>query len=358
MDVDFLIFESKNHISIGKIFMNQIVLNEPGNFVLRDVPAPEKPGAGEVLCRVKRIGICGTDLHAFKGDQPFFNYPRVLGHELGVEVVEVGAGVTTLKAGDKCAVEPYLTCGKCVACRAGKTNCCMELLCLGVHTDGGMGEYLKMPAAKLHKSDKLSLDQLALVETLGIGCHAVDRANVQAGEWVLVIGTGPIGLAAIQFAKAAKANVIAMDVNESRLKFCQEQLGVEYLINAKDSPLEKISELTSKELPTVVFEATGNRDSMHGSFQYISHGGRLVFIGLVQGEITFNDPHFHRREITLMSSRNSTAKDFKRIIGLIEEGTVNTTPWITHRAKFTEMIPQFPTWLDPKSGCIKALLEL
>jgi threonine dehydrogenase-like Zn-dependent dehydrogenase len=288
--------------------MKQVVLEQPGRFVVSETAHPGKPKEGEALVKVRRLGICGTDLHAFRGRQPFFTYPRRLGHELGVEVVEVGPEVSGLKAGDLGAVEPYLTCGQCIACRSGKTNCCVELRCLGVHTDGGMCEFLTLPANKLHASTKLSLEQLALVETLGIGAHGVNRANVQRGEWVLVIGAGPIGLAAIQFAKAAGAEVVVADINRQRMKFCQEHLGVEYVIDATKDVLPQVETICGKELAPAVFDCTGNQESMQKAFQYVSHGGRLVFIGLGQFDITFNDPHFHCRELTVLSSRNSTGK--------------------------------------------------
>src|SRR4051812_45976817 len=175
--------------------MLSIVLDEPGRFRVTEAPKPPAPGAGEALVRVGRVGICGTDLHAYRGRQPFFSYPRILGHELGVEVLAVGAGVTGLEPGDRCAVEPYLDCGACLACRRGRTNCCAGLRVLGVHTDGGLRERITVPARKLHRSGRLSPEQLALVETLAVGCHAVGRAAPRADEACLVIGAGPIGLA-------------------------------------------------------------------------------------------------------------------------------------------------------------------
>ena len=178
--------------------MLQIVLDQPGRFSSRDVAEPT-PGPGEALVRVHRIGVCGTDLHAFAGRQPFFEYPRVLGHELGVEVVAIADGAvgSELVVGDLCAVEPYLNCGTCSACRRGRTNCCRALRVLGVHIDGGMSPLLAVPVEKLHRSRSLTLDPLALVETLGIGGHAVERAAPQPGENLLIIGAGPIGLGAI-----------------------------------------------------------------------------------------------------------------------------------------------------------------
>jgi 2-desacetyl-2-hydroxyethyl bacteriochlorophyllide A dehydrogenase len=338
--------------------MKQVVLEQPGRLVVSETAPPGQPRECEALVKVRRLGICGTDLHAFRGKQPFFTYPRRLGHELGVEVVEVGPNVTGLSAGDLCSVEPYLTCGQCIACRNGKTNCCTDLKCLGVHTDGGMCEFITVPANKLHSSTRLSLEQLALVETLGIGAHGVNRANVQRGEWALVIGAGPIGLAATEFAKAAGAGVVVADVNRRRLKFCQEHLGVKDVIDAAQDVFPQVETICGKELAPAVFDCTGNQGSMQMAFQYVSHGGRLVFIGLGQFDITFNDPHLHRRELTLISSRNSTGRELKTIIEMIEQGRINTDPWVTHRADFDCIVEDFPAYLKPETGCIKAMIEV
>lgn len=340
--------------------MKTLTLEEPGKLTIGETPEPDAAlAAGQALVKIHRIGVCGTDIHAFNGKQPFFSYPRILGHELGVEVLAVADDVTNVAPGDRCAVEPYLNCGKCIACRRGKGNCCTSLQVLGVHTDGGHRERIVVPAAKLHASKKLSLDQLALVETLGIGAHAVDRAQLEAGEIVLVIGTGPIGLAVIQFAHAAGAKVIAMDVNDARLAFCRETLGVAHTVNATvPDVVAELQTLTNGDLPTAVFDATGNPKSMMASFNYPAHGGRLIFVGLFQGDVTFNDPNFHKRELTLMGSRNARSADFPRIIALIESGKVDTTPWITHRAPFDAVPEQFPSWVKPETGVLKAIIEL
>ncbi|HEY8903560.1 MAG TPA: zinc-binding alcohol dehydrogenase family protein [Chthoniobacterales bacterium] len=340
--------------------MKTLILEEPGKLTLGTTAEPDTAlQAGEALVKVHRIGVCGTDIHAYNGKQPFFSYPRILGHELGVEVLAVAADVTNVAPGDRCAVEPYLNCGKCIACRRGKGNCCTSLKVLGVHTDGGHRERIVVPAAKLHPSKKLTLEQLALVETLGIGAHAVDRAQIEAGETALVIGTGPIGLAVIQFAQAAGARVIAMDVNDARLAFCRDTLGVAHAVNATaPDVVAELETLTNGDLPTAVFDATGNPRSMMASFNYPAHGGRLVFVGLFQGDVTFNDPNFHKRELTLMGSRNARSADFPRIIELIETGKVDTTPWITHRASFDAVPAEFPKWVNPETGVLKAIIEL
>ncbi len=339
--------------------MQAIRLEEPGRLADFQPAAAAAPASGEALVRVHRIGVCGTDIHAFNGKQPFFSYPRILGHELGVEVLALGSDVTNVKPGDRCAVEPYINCQKCIACRRGKPNCCTDIRVLGVHTDGGMREQFVLPARKLHPSAKLPLDQLALVETLAIGAHAVERGAVEAGEFVLVIGAGPIGLATMQFAVEKGAQVIVLDINEERLEFCQQQLGVAHAINgAKETPLAALKRITSDDLPTAVFDATGSPRSMAGAFEYPANGGRMVFVGLFQGDVTFNDPNFHKREMTLMGSRNALPADFTRIISLLEAGRIDTSPWITHRASFADVAAEFPAWTKPETGVIKAMIEL
>jgi len=338
--------------------MHAIRLEAPGRLQPAELPSPPAPGPGEARVRVRRIGICGTDLHAFGGRQPFFTYPRVLGHELGVEVLAVGPDAAPLRVGDRCAVEPYLNCGACIACRRGKPNCCAALQVLGVHVDGGMTEELVLPARKLHPSARLTLEQLALVETLGIGCHAVGRAGIEAGESVLVIGAGPIGLAVMQFAAEAGGRVIALDVNPARLEFCRRQLGVTAAVDAgAGDPAATLRELAGGDLPTAVFDATGNPASMQASFAHAAPGGRLIFVGLFPGAVSFDDPQFHRRELTLLASRNALPADFRRIIALVEAGRIDTTPWITHRAALADLPGAFPAWTRPETGVIKAMVE-
>jgi len=339
--------------------MNTLKLLEPGNLVFEAAEEPGIPGVGEALVQVHRIGICGTDIHAFAGKQPFFSYPRILGHELGVEVLEIGPEVTNVKPGDSCAVEPYVNCGHCIACRRGRGNCCSAICVLGVHADGGMRERFILPARKLHPSSRLPYEKLALVEPLAIGAHAIDRAAVEPGETVLVIGAGPIGLSAIQFAQISGARVIVLDVNDARLLFCREQLGVDATINGlTENPVDTLQALTGGDFPTAVFDATGNPRSMMESFQYTAHSARLVFIGLFQGDVTFNDPNFHKRELTLMGSRNAQPEDFTRIIAAMEDGRLDTSPWITHRAPLLSVPSVFASWTKPETGVLKAMISV
>ncbi|MEI7026005.1 zinc-binding alcohol dehydrogenase family protein [Paenibacillus sp. y28] len=337
--------------------MRTIICEEPNRFVLTTTEVPV-PKPGEALLQIRRIGICGTDYHAFKGNQPFFVYPRILGHELAATIVEVGANEQGLQAGDQVAVIPYLECGTCIACRRGKANCCTKMSVIGVHQDGGMREFMTVPVSHLVKADGLTLDQIATVECFSIGAHAVRRSGVEQGEFVLVIGAGPIGLGVMKFAKLAGARVIALDMNEERLAFCKQWGAADYTVNVLNNPVEQISEITGGDFPTVVLDATGNVKSMESALQYAAHGGTLVYVGLVKADITFSDPEFHKRELTLMGSRNASQADFQHVIASIRDGHIDTSAFITHRSSFEDMIAAFDTWLNPASGVIKAVVEL
>jgi 2-desacetyl-2-hydroxyethyl bacteriochlorophyllide A dehydrogenase len=335
--------------------MIEIALEKPGRFITVEGSSP-RPSEGEALVRVHRIGVCGTDLHAFAGRQPFFNYPRILGHELGVEVLDPGSEPLGFKRGDRCSVEPYLNCGRCIACRASRSNCCAELKCLGVHVDGGMRPEIVVPARKLHRSHALSYDQLALVETLGIGAHAVDRADIRRDDFVLVIGAGPIGLSVSQFVQLRGATLVVMDVRASRLDFCRRELGVQHTLVDSPVAVGQLRTIGRGDLPTVVMDATGNAASMARTFDLPAQGGRIVFVGLFQGEVSFDDPNFHRRELTVLASRNALPANFRDIIELIEAGRINTTPWITHRFALADTPQRFPE-IAADPTVIKTIIE-
>src|SRR5579871_842171 len=254
--------------------MKILVCETPFRFEYSEAPAPIRT-EGNTLLKIKRIGICGTDLHAFEGTQPYFNYPRILGHELAAEIVETDA--TGFAKGDVVTIIPYFNFGHCIACRNGKPNCCASLNVCGVHSDGGMQEYFSVPSYSLIHGQGLSLDELALTEPLAIGAHGIRRADAKPGEFALIIGAGPIGIAAMEFAKIAGTRVIAMDINDKRLQFCKDKNIAGYLINpAVDDVLERLKEITNGDMPTLVIDATGNRKAINSALQYLAHGGRYV----------------------------------------------------------------------------------
>jgi len=340
--------------------MKAIELSEPKRFTQIDIDEPGKPAAGQTLVQTHNIGICGTDYSGYLGKMPFFSYPRIPGHELGVEVLEVGEGVTNIKPGDKCSIEPYMNCGKCYACRKGSSNCCESLKVIGVMEDGGMRERFLVRAEKLHPSAELSFEQLALVETLAIGCHATDRGAPEEGEHVLIIGAGPIGLATLEFTRLTGATVTVMDMVESRLQFCKDTYGVAHTVQFKGdgSEMDQINEITGGDRYSVVTDATGNNKSMANAMSYVAHTGDLVFVGITTQEVSFLHPTLHKPEMTIKASRNAVPTDFTRIISLIEDGTINTDPWITHRTTFDDMIGEFEGFTKPETGVIKAIVEV
>lgn len=339
----------------GGVFreMKSLILEQPGVFSWKEVAEPIA-GCGEALVRVRRCGVCGTDIHALAGRQPFFSYPRRLGHELCVEVVSAPIN-SGLNCGDLCAVEAYYFCGECAACRAGKTNCCRNLQVLGVHIDGGHQSLMTVPVGKLHHAANLDPEQVALVEPLVIGAHGVERAQPIAGEPTVILGMGPIGLAAAIFAKAAGANLACVDTQSDRLDFAgnRMQLGKTFLAG------EKLGEELADhfgQMPSLVIDATGNQASMRRTFHLSEHGGRIVFLGLFIGELCFDDPNFHRRELSIFASRAGLTGTFRRVIESIQNGLVDVLPLVTHRFNFGETVEKLPG-LHLQPGLVKAMIN-
>jgi 2-desacetyl-2-hydroxyethyl bacteriochlorophyllide A dehydrogenase len=322
--------------------MRQLVLIAPGRFEYRSVGPPEA-GPDEALVRIDRIGVCGSDFHAFAGNHPAYVYPRVLGHELSGTVVSVRPNKYDISVGDRCAISPYVNCQNCHMCSIGRTNCCERLEVLGVHRDGGMQTLLAVPLRLLYRSATLSLDELALVETLGIGAHAVARSGVRSGETALVVGAGPIGLGVALFARESGASVTVVERSEKRRTFA-ESMGWTVLPS-----LDNV-------LGDVVFDATGNSLAMNESLHHVNTGGRLVYVGLTSDPIQLNDSVLHKREITLLASRNSVDQ-FPRIIHLIETGSISVKDWVTHRFEISELPDRFEA-LPVSPELIKAMVSI
>jgi 2-desacetyl-2-hydroxyethyl bacteriochlorophyllide A dehydrogenase len=335
--------------------MLTIICESPRNLQAVRRPKPER-APGEVLLRVKRVGVCGTDLHIYTGNQPYLDYPRVMGHELS-GVVEEADAESGLVPGDHAYVMPYLSCGHCVACRQGKPNCCVQIQVLGVHRDGAFAEYVTVPQRFVGKAEGITLDQAAMLEFLAIGAHAVRRADVQAGQRVLVVGAGPIGLATMIFAQLRGALVTTLDGRQDRLDFALGRVGVRAAVKLGEGDEAELSRLTDGEFFDVVFDATGNAQAMERGFRFIAHGGCYVLVSIVRGEIRFSDPEFHRRETTLLSSRNATLEDFETVMKAMREGQVPDAALATHRLSLAEVPTGFHRLLDPAEGVIKAIVE-
>ncbi|AQQ31788.1 zinc-binding alcohol dehydrogenase family protein [Burkholderia cenocepacia] len=335
--------------------MLSVICESPGVLRVQQRELPVR-GSGEVLLRVQRVGICGTDLHIFTGNQPYLDYPRVMGHELSAVVVEAEPE-SGLGAGDAVYVMPYLSCGHCVACRHGNTNCCVNIKVLGVHRDGALAEYLSVPAQFVHKADGISLDQAAMLEFLAIGAHAVRRADVRAGQRALIVGAGPIGMAAMIFAKLRGADVTCLDTRADRLAFCRQHLTVDATVEVGEDDAARLASLTNGEYFDAVFDATGNLDAMNRGFEFVAHGGKYTLISIVRGHVAFSDPEFHKRETTLLASRNATAEDFATVLDAMRAGRIPDRALNTHRMRLEEVPDALPRLLEAGQTVVKALVE-
>ncbi|MEP7268092.1 MAG: zinc-binding alcohol dehydrogenase family protein [Saprospiraceae bacterium] len=335
--------------------MKAISCIKPGLLQYVSLPEPTLKD-GHSLVKINRIGICGTDIHAYKGNQPYFTYPRILGHELSGTILE--ASNPNFSIGDQVTIIPYLNCGKCIACRSSKPNCCTHLKVMGVHVDGGMLEVIAAPHSSLLIENELSFEELALIEPLAIGAHGIGRADIKPNEWVLILGAGPIGLGLMNLAKISGARVIALDTNDYRLKQAQSIAHVDHVIPPSVNTFEELKELTDGDMPTIIIDATGNLQAINNAFQYLAHGGKYILVGLQKEFISFSHPAFHKREATLMSSRNATRADFEYVIKCIKSGLISPLQYITHRVSFENMVSDFESLIDIKNGMIKGLIEL
>ncbi|MBX2817563.1 MAG: zinc-binding alcohol dehydrogenase family protein [Saprospiraceae bacterium] len=338
--------------------MRQIICREPGRFEAVQVDDIAEVGAHQVKVDIRRIGICGTDLHAFAGNQAFFTYPRVLGHELAGEVSQVGTSVRDIRPGDRVLIMPYVSCGTCIACRHGKTNCCTSIQVLGVHTDGGMQDQIVVDRTLLLALNDLPFEAIAIVEPLAIGAHALRRSGEMVSKTVVVIGCGPIGVGIIAQAQERGARVIAMDVVPDRLEFVSRHFNVSAVVDARSEPLQELVSLTNGDLADVVIDATGNKLAMQRGHEYMSHGGQYILVGLYNGELGFIHPKLHAKETSLLCSRNATRQDFVAVVEYLRTGHFPVSDFITHATPFDAMIGEFPKWIDPNHGVMKAMVVL
>ena len=338
--------------------MRTVVLNNPSQLELTTTPEPAAPGRDEALVRVLRVGVCGTDLHAYLGNQPMMVYPVILGHELAVEVLALGTDAAALgiEQGDRCTVIPYLNCRTCGACRRGRTNACERLSVLGVHQDGGLRERFVLPARLLLPANDLGLDQLALVEMLAIGEHAAARAVLHPDDTVAVIGAGPIGLSTIAAARQRTEAIVGLDLSPARREFLGST-GLAAALPAGGDVAEALRAHFGGELPTVVIDATGNAASMQAAAALVAAGGRLVFVGHTKHDLTFANPLIHRRELSILASRNATPSDFANVLAALRSGAIDIAPWINARVDPASFVRELPRWAAGPSEVVKAVVE-
>lgn len=313
--------------------MKALVLEAPQRLKVGDWPTPHC-GSNDVVIRPIAAGICAGDLYLYGGRNPYAKYPLIGGHEVCGEVAEVGDDVRRFKRGDRVVIEPVVGCGHCHPCRHGKHNCCVNFCLIGLHRPGGYAEFTLAPERNVHVVPPgLDAVTASFAEPLTIGIHACRRAQVTAGEYTLILGAGPIGLAVLEIAKLRGAHVEIADVNDARLEFPRE-LGAGTM-QADDDLLDRVLSRTAGEGADVVIEATGNVQAIQATIDLVAPGGRVVILGLVKKgvDVSFPGLDFTRKEVNLLGSRNST-NCFPEALALLASGAV----------KYPKVATKIPLW--------------
>lgn len=318
----------------------------PGQFTLTARPVPQAAPEGWVLVNIDAVGLCGTDFHIFEGKHPFLDYPRVIGHELSGHVAQATGDWAK---GQPVVINPYLSCGGCIACRKGKPNCCTDIAVLGVHRDGGMCARIAVPAGNLYDASGLPEGAAVLTEFLAIGAHAVRRAGPQPGDSVLVTGAGPIGLGVALFARMRGAAVHLRDASAARL---DAAAGFGF------ADLHGVADPLPEGGFDMVFDATGNARAIQAGFAHVAHGGTYCLVSVVKDDITFSDPEFHKREMTLMGSRNATAEDFATVMQALRDGSIDAARITSETLPLADLPERFPALVANREALIKVVVKI
>ena len=335
--------------------MKALMVFEAGRAQIVDVPEPALGSEGAVL-RPKALGLCGTDLAIFLGTNPLVTYPRIIGHEVAAEVVRVDDPSGRVKAGQRVTVLPILPCGRCVACRMGRPNCCVNNRTLGVHRDGCASELFSVPANRVYAAPReMPWEELALVEPMTIGYHAVKRGRVSAGDRVLIIGAGCVGLGAVQAARLSGASVAAADIRDLSVRLARE-LGAELAVNSAREDLRRaVRDWTSADGPLVVIEAAGSTETVEAAVELVSHAGRVVVVGYAKGAVRFPADSFVVKELDFLGSRNSL-NVLQEVLEHVAAGRIRVKPLVTHRFDFSEGVEALKFWVDRRQEVLKIVL--
>jgi 2-desacetyl-2-hydroxyethyl bacteriochlorophyllide A dehydrogenase len=329
--------------------MKALVIDRPGSATLGSLPEPTH-APDEVLLRVRTIGFCGSDVNTFRGLNPLVSYPRVPGHEIAATVEQVGAAVSDgrFREGMMVTVVPYTACGRCPSCRRGRSNACRDNQTLGVQRDGALTERIAVPWTHVLEGEGLSPHELALVEPLSVGFHAVSRARAQAGDRVVVIGCGAVGLGAVAAAAAAGAEVIAVDLDERKLELSR-RAGASHALNSRTAPLhESLPGLTGGDGPDVVIEAVGLPETFVAAVQEVAFAGRVVYVGYAKAAVTYDTAQFVKKELDILGSRNATAADFRAVIDLLRAGKFPADQAVTRVVRLEDAGEALREWsADP-----------
>lgn len=338
--------------------MRAFVIDQPGETSLVEISEPAI-GERDVLLRVRTVGLCGTDLSTFRGANPLVSYPRIPGHELGCTIEALGATVPAeFRIGQNVLVHPYQNCGHCSACRQNRPNACRDNQTMGVQREGGMTELIAVPFDKLYTSSKLSLREMALVEPLTIGYHAVMRGRVATGDAVGVFGCGAIGIGVIAAAAGKGATVIAIDVADEKLELAKK-VGAAHAVNSAETELHvALQELTDRQGPSVMIEAVGLPATFRAAVEECAFAGRVVYVGYSKKPVEYDSRHFVQRELDVLGSRNALAEDFRAVIAYLESGQLPVDDVITRTVSLDEAGAALADWDANPGGICKIQVEI
>lgn len=337
--------------------MQAAVAYAPRDIRLTEVPQPQ-PGPDEVRLDVTAVGICGSDIHLFRGDHPYRVFPLIYGHEFAAIVRDVGADVADVSPGDRVVVEPLLSCGRCYPCRIGRHNCCVNLKVIGVHRDGGLAQSVVVPASLVyHVPHDLDPTVAALCEPFSIGMQAVTRGSIGAEDRVVILGAGPIGLTVLTIATSRGARVAIVDLLDSRLELAR-QLGADVCINGKSADVpQSVLDFTDGEGASVVVEATGSVRAMESTVELAAFAGRIVLVGVTTQPVTLPGLDFTRKELTILGSRNN-ASQFGAAVRFVLDHRASVATLITQRFPFEQVVRAFELAdTQPEQVC-KIVIEL
>jgi len=333
--------------------MKAVIMHGPGDVRVETVPDPT-PRPGEALLRVRRVGLCGTDLSSWRGRNPLVSYPRIPGHEIAATIVDPGH--SNLAASTHVTLSPYANCGQCSACRNGRPNACRDNRTLGVQRDGALAEFLTSPTDKL-LTGNLQLEELCLVEPLTVGAHAVARAQIKANDIVAIFGSGGVGLGAVAAAAFRGATTIAIDIDDARLAIAREAGATHVLNSTRENLPEALKEWTSGHGPDVVIEAVGSPETFRAAVELVSFTGRVVYIGYAKEPVTYETRLFVQKELTITGSRNALPADFEQVIRMLEQHRFPVARAIT-----TVPMDQTPdilrAWNDDPARFTKIMINL
>ncbi|MEM9079480.1 MAG: zinc-binding alcohol dehydrogenase family protein [Verrucomicrobiota bacterium] len=334
--------------------MKAISITEPHKAELVEIDLPPAPAEGEVQLRIRQVGYCGSDLTSFRGLNPMVSYPRIPGHEIGATIEAVGPGVPTCwRIGQNVLVSPYTSCDHCPPCRIGRVNCCQYNETMGVQRNGAMTEFVNVPYEELFTSEKLGLEEMALVEPLTVGFHAVARGEVTSDDVVVVFGCGAIGLGVIAGASARKARVVAVDIDDEKLALARDCGATDTINSMRESLHDRLQEMTNGDGPNVMIEAVGLPQTFKACVEEVCFAGRVVYIGYAKAAVDYETKYFVMKELDIRGSRNALPEDFEAVIAHLESGAFPSKEVITKTVALEDAPEALSDWSEDPGAVTK-----